>query len=301
MKKMKEYWKSLVEEKGKKKALGTVTLLCIVLVGLICIPIYGSMRNTSSKTKTVDYLSYVDGLKNWEVEIGEDVDFLEDVTWDKEFIKTVTVNDDDVDLEKEGTYCIVYTIDVKKDDVKDLKSKKSVKVVKAEEQKETKDDKEGSTKEQETDDSGKEESKIQEATEQIQANEKASSNKVSSSSQSKQSGNTQKGESKPAHQHNWVAQTKTVHHDAVTEQRWVVDVPSQQQAITVCNQCGAVLTADTYIAHDKAHVLAGGNGGWHTEYRYTEEQGHYETIIVQQGWDEQVVIGYKCSSCGATK
>ena len=300
---MKDYWKSLVEEKGKKKALGTVALLGLVLVGLVCIPVYGSMRNSSNKKETVDYLSYVDGLKNWEVEIGEDVDFLEDVTWDKEFIKTVTVDDDDVDLEKEGTYSIVYTIDVKKDDVKDLKSKKSVKVVKAEEEKESKDD---SSEEQKKEDSDKEESKKQETAEQKTTNEEtskaeASSNKTSSSSQSKPSGNTQKGESKPAHQHNWVAQTKTVHHDAVTEQQWVVDVPSQQQAITVCNQCGAILTTDTYIAHDKAHVLAGGNGGWHTEYRYTEEQGHYETVVVQQAWDEQVVTGYKCSSCGATK
>ena len=298
MKKMKEYWKSLVEEKGKKKAMGTVALLCIVFVGLICIPVYGSMRNTSNKEESIDYLSYVDGLKNWEVEIGEEVDFLEDVTWDKEFIQDVTVDDDDVDLEKEGTYSIVYIVDVKQDGVKDLKSKKSVKVVKAEEKKETKEEKEETSDKQEKEDSSKEESKVQEATEQKQANEKVSSNKVSSSSQSKPSENVQKGESKPAHQHNWVEQTKTVHHNAVTEQQWIVDVPAYTEERTICNQCGQDISgfAAQHLLDNMPNCFSYGS-----QWVPVPEQGHYETVTVQEAWDEQVVTGYRCSQCGETK
>lgn len=296
MKKLKEVWSTLAKEKGSKKAIGIVTVICLVFVGVVSISIYGYTHSPQTETKSENYLQYVDGLKNWEVEIGDSVDFMKGVTWDEEEIASVKVNDSKVDLEKEGTYSIVYTIDVKKNGVDDLKSKKSVKVLKSEEEKESKDD-QNKTEEQVEPETEKKNNTVQEETKE--PNVSSQQNVVST--QNKTNGSTSKTESKPTHQHNWVAQTKTVHHDAVTEQQWVVDVPYQQIEHTVCNQCGAVLTSETLIAHDKAHVLAGGNGGWHSEWEFVQEQGHYETVEIQPAWDEQVVIGYKCSTCGSTK
>ena len=33
----------------------------------------------------------------------------------------------------------------------------------------------------------------------------------------------------------------------------------------------------------------------------TSEEGHYETVVTQAAYDEEVFTGYKCSTCGATK
>lgn len=103
----------------------------------------------------------MDGLKNWEVEIGKSVDFMRGITWDEEEIASVKVNDSKVDLEKEGTYFIVYTIDMKKKDVDDLKSKKSAKVLKSGEEKESKDD-QNKTEKQEKPETEKEKNTAQE-------------------------------------------------------------------------------------------------------------------------------------------
>lgn len=130
------------------------------------------------------------------------------------------------------------------------------------------------------------------------------------------SGGSSKKDDTTAHQHNWVAQTKTVHHDAqyktvhhdaVTHQVW-------HDAVTelhyICNQCGQDITSDPW-GHLKNSALNGGNcGGYHDSY-VTVKQGYWETVTdqaaydeqvqVSGAWDETVTTGYKCSSCGATK
>ena len=126
-----------------------------------------------------------------------------------------------------------------------------------------------------------------------------------------------------AHEHNWVAVTTTVHHDAVTEEVWVVDVVGQ----------------DAYdeIYHEDEWYVVGYKTGdgkmWATEeeaqahmftlpvaqrhystimdyipgeqkiihHEAVPEQGHYETVVAQEAYDEEIVTGYKCSSCGAQK
>lgn len=137
-----------------------------------------------------------------------------------------------------------------------------------------------------------------------------------SGSNNSNSGSSSKKDDTPAHQHNWVAQTKTVHHDAqyktvhhdaVTHQVW-------HDAVTelhyICNQCGQDITSDPW-GHLKNSALNGGNcGGYHDSY-VTVKQGYWETVTdqaaydeqvqVSGAWDETVTTGYKCSSCGATK
>ena len=130
------------------------------------------------------------------------------------------------------------------------------------------------------------------------------------------SGGSSKKDDAPAHQHNWVAQTKTVHHDAqyktvhhdaVTHQVWHDPVTEEHY---ICNQCGADITSDPW-GHINNSLMNGGNcGSYHSIY-VTVKQGYSETVTDEAAWDEQVLVskawdetvttGYKCSSCGATK
>ena len=141
---------------------------------------------------------------------------------------------------------------------------------------------------------------------------KPSGGNGSNSGSNSNSGSSSKKDDTPAHQHNWVAQTKTVHHDAqyktvhhdaVTHQVW-------HDAVTelhyICNQCGQDITSDPW-GHLKNSTLC---GGYHDSY-VTVKQGYWETVTdqaaydeqvqVSGAWDETVTTGYKCSSCGATK
>ena len=129
----------------------------------------------------------------------------------------------------------------------------------------------------------------------------------SNSGSNSNSGSSSKKDDTPAHQHNWVAQTKTVHHDAVTHQVWHDPVTEEHY---ICNQCGADITSDPW-GHINNSLMNGGNcGSYHSTY-VTVKQGYYETVTDKAAWDEQVLVskawdetvttGYKCSSCGATK
>ena len=130
---------------------------------------------------------------------------------------------------------------------------------------------------------------------------KSDGNSGNSGSGSSSGGSSKKDET-PAHQHNWVAQTKTVHHDAVTHQVWHDAVTEEHY---ICNQCGADITSDPW-----GHLDAYDHGGYHSSY-VTVKQGYYETVTDKAAYDEQVQVsaardetvttGYKCSSCGATK
>lgn len=188
----------------------------------------------------------------------------------------------------------------------------------------------------------KESEKAQETAKEDKSDAKTSDNKKNDSGSKNDSGNNgfgNKSDSKPsggsgnsgsgsssggspkkddttAHQHKWVAQTKTVHHDAqyktvhhdaVTHQVWHDAVTEEHY---ICNQCGADITSDPW-GHINNSLMNGGNcGGYHSIY-VTVKQGYYETVTDKAAWDEQVRVsaawdetvttGYKCSSCGATK
>lgn len=145
---------------------------------------------------------------------------------------------------------------------------------------------------------------------------KPSGGNSSNSGSNSNSGSSSKKDDTPAHQHNWVAQTKTVHHDAqyktvhhdaVTHQVWHDAVTEEHY---ICNQCGADITSDPW-GHINNSLMNGGNcGSYHSTYVIVK-QGYYETVTdqaaydeqvqVRDAWDETVTTGYKCSSCGATK
>ena len=125
--------------------------------------------------------------------------------------------------------------------------------------------------------------------------------------------------SKPAeHTHNWVAQYKTVnvpekgHNEQVLVQAaYDEQVPiTEMKAYSICNDCGADITGNTY-EHVKDHMINDtGNGGYHTEWRETvvgyntvHHDAVYETryVVDSPATTKQELTGYKCSGCGKTK
>lgn len=80
------------------------------------------------------------------------------------------------------------------------------------------------------------------------------------------------------HTHNWVPQTTTIHHDAITEE------------IYICNNCGANITGDPWGHINDSFLNGDGScGGYHSEWKVTSP-----------AWDETITT-YKCSGCPATK
>lgn len=127
--------------------------------------------------------------------------------------------------------------------------------------------------------------------------------------------NSNKTETKPVHQHNYVAQTHVVHHEAtghneqyVIQDAWDEQVTTYEDyAWDCCNVCGADCTADPG-GHAYQHAIKGEGGGHHTEYdsRPVTKTVHHDAVYgtrwVQdtEAYDETVVDGYVCS-CGARK
>ncbi len=138
---------------------------------------------------------------------------------------------------------------------------------------------------------------------------KPSTNTNSGSNQ----GNSTQKPSKPVHQHNYVAQTHVVHHEATGHNEQYVVQAAWDETVTTyedyvwecCNVCGADCTADPW-GHMEQHALAYEGGGYHTEYdkRPVTTPVHHDAVYgtrwVQDSpaWDETVVDGYACS-CGA--
>ena len=126
------------------------------------------------------------------------------------------------------------------------------------------------------------------------------------------------------HTHNWNEVTEIVHHNSITQQIWVVDQEAtegwwEECTSTVYTCYGGEEFSD--LSSWKAHSESGelnSDGTWNKEWisqhsgysavkstypvyhEGSPEQGHFETNVIQEAYDEVVTIGYSCS-CGATK
>ena len=98
----------------------------------------------------------------------------------------------------------------------------------------------------------------------------------------------------------------------MTEEVKVIDQPGTEghfeggsYPVVVC-RCGEEFTtAESYYAHSEG--LGFGHGGFTDSIRSnqvwvegTPEIFHYETVVVQDAWDEEIVTGCRCS-CGAVQ
>lgn len=150
---------------------------------------------------------------------------------------------------------------------------------------------------------------------------KPSNNSSNNSGSSKPSNNSgsNSNSSKPAeHTHNWVAQYKTVnvpekgHNEQVLVQAaYDEQVPvTEMKEHSICNQCGADITADPWGHLEQSAVNGGNCGGYHSEWRETvvgyktvHHEAVYETryVVDSPATTKQELTGYKCSGCGKTK
>lgn len=131
--------------------------------------------------------------------------------------------------------------------------------------------------------------------------------------------------STPSHEHNWKPVYETVHHDAVTEKTWVVDKAAWDEPVYkevyICAHCrdgrcercleyGITKyeydSIDEFEKHQDACLDEDGSCFNFVNYKKKvgviehKEEGHYETVTVSEAYDEQKLVGYKCS-CGETK
>ena len=227
----------------------------------------------------------------------------------------VSLKDDKVNLDvtkKDGS---TVTLTPSEDSAKTEDEKKDEQEVKQEEKKEEK--KEETAKADSSNKSNTSESKKNNTA----STSNSSSNKNNTGSSSKPSNNnsSNSNNSKPAeHTHNWVAQYKTVnvpeqgHNEQVLVQAaYDEQVPiTEMKAYSICNDCGADITGNTY-EHVKDHMINDtGNGGYHTEWRETvvgyntvHHDAVYETryVVDSPATTKQELTGYKCSGCGKTK
>lgn len=112
--------------------------------------------------------------------------------------------------------------------------------------------------------------------------------------------------STPAHQHNWVPQTTTVHHDAVykTETSYIHhDAVYETRTVSVCVTCGA---ENPSLQHSKNHALNGQSDQVREVEKKVLVKNAYDEpvtkqVLVSAAYDETVTTGYKCSGCSATK
>lgn len=136
----------------------------------------------------------------------------------------------------------------------------------------------------------------------LNASKNNNSGSSSGSSSSKSDTPKQDNNGKTYHE----AVYKTVHHEAETEQVWVVDEAaySYEEPVyethdrTICNTCGADITNDL-VSHGKSHMLNDENFSYHNEFVQIQtgtkkvnvpEQGHYETKTIKEAYDEKILV-----------
>lgn len=100
------------------------------------------------------------------------------------------------------------------------------------------------------------------------------------------------------HVHTWVPNYENVHHEAQVQNVWHEPVYSQETTYhSVCNDCKKVIDG---IAAD--HIADTGHSGYSTNVPIVNEvlvqAGYSEPVVVQEAWDEVVVSGATCTSCG---
>ena len=137
----------------------------------------------------------------------------------------------------------------------------------------------------------------------------------------------EEGHKESSHTHDWVKQTKTVHHneeghfeDVQKDTRTVVDEEAWDEPVyetkAVCSACGYEADSTSEINdHLDTHYdpeLGYSDASYSTKRVQVDtihhpEKTHEEPVYEQEwrvdrkAWDETVVTGYRCRTCGAEK
>ena len=234
------------------------------------------------------------------------------------------------DQDKTFVFKDVDTTDTKKVDVSLKEDKVNLDVTKkdgstatltpSEDSAKTEDEKkdESEVKQEEKKEEKKEETAKADTSNKSNTSESKKNNTASTGSSSNKN-NSSSSSSKPTeHTHNWVAQYKTVnvpekgHNEQVLVQAaYDEQVPiTEMKEHSICNQCGADITADPWGHLEQSAVNGGNCGGYHSEWRETvvgyktvHHEAVYETryVVDSPATTKQELVGYKCSGCGKTR
>lgn len=120
----------------------------------------------------------------------------------------------------------------------------------------------------------------------------------------------------PAHTHNWIPITATVHHDeeghfedTVIKEAWTEELPVYEEVSKeICNGCGGDFTGHI-SEHIEEQKQAGNESCNSFSTESTQVQVGTNTInhdavhekkwvVDKAAWDEEVTTGYKCADCG---
>ena len=118
------------KDKKNKWLLLVLGIATVIIAGLLTTKFLS--KDSESKDEPINYMQYVEGIEDLELTVTKNnYDYLSGITFDKEHINEVTVDDSQVDLTKAGEYQLTYLIDIKDEKVEGLKQVVTVKVVTA--------------------------------------------------------------------------------------------------------------------------------------------------------------------------
>ncbi|MBQ8052375.1 MAG: hypothetical protein IJ198_01015 [Lachnospiraceae bacterium] len=138
---------------------------------------------------------------------------------------------------------------------------------------------------------------------------------------------THEEKTESAHEHTWVEQTKTVRHDETGHYeevevgtRTVIDEEAYEepvyQAKCICSACGCETDSaeemndhlDSHYDPDLGYIDAGYSVQqvvidtvYHPEVSHEEPVYEQQWVVDSEAYEETVVTGYKCSTCGAVR
>ena len=309
----------------KEHKKGTVIIAAIVVLGIgvtsVGVAGYSKMSEKSHVTKVEveekeDLFASVKGIKDLYVEQdAKEIDWLKEISSNKRI--EVTVDDKKVDLSKPGKYELIYIATILGEEEEQVK-KVTVTVVDSKEAQKlsdqgatiliSKNEKKAVTKQQET--VKKEEKKTAEKKveagkkEEVTEKQPQGQEEISRPQQGNVGGSSNTSKPGPAPQPEKPSQPekKPVWHDPVYEKKWVVDQAAWDETISepiyemvlhwYCNTCNADISADP-----EGHVDETMHGGYRSEYKqeqvgtnthtiHHDEIGHWEDVLVQEGYWE---------------
>lgn len=242
----------------------------------------------------VDYLQYVKGLRDWTVAVGlKDVNFLEGVEWDKEYIKNVTVDDSKVKLDTAGEYEITYSVEIvdKKADDLTIKKTVTVKVISEEEAKVAVED--GQEVVTENGIQNKKEAKASSvndkgvsASQEVKNEGSKNNGNNTSSSEGTSSGNASTGSSGSS-------SSSGSNGSGSSNSK-----PSGGNSGSSEN-AGSSGGSGSVNTHKHSYTIPITETVHHDAITHQEDQGHYETVTISEAWDEDVYENHTvCYTCG---
>lgn len=259
--------------------------------------------NGNETTVTVDFevgnelLSYVEGIHKWTVEQNaEDIDFLKDITWNKDYVESVTADSSKVDLTKTGKYILTYKVTAT-EKLKQITEEVEVDVEVIDK---TTAQKEADNGVQVTTSGGevKKTSSGEIPTGNVSSSNSNKSVSNSGNTSNKNSGGNSAGNKRPTSG----GSNSSGSNGSGGSSNSKPSGGNSENSGSLGNSgnsgnSGGSGSVDT---HKHSYTIPITETVHHDAITHQEDQGHYETVTISEAWDETKVVGYKsvCNKCG---